>query len=463
MKLRTHINLIVAGFSAVFLVLVLALDIVRTRQAVSEEIAAANIVATQLLSRIAQTYERDGPLSLLLFLKHLGRVRANEIKLVDANGTELYRSPAATYKAGREAPHWYTQLLLPKLSPQIFELGDGAQLSVEPNPSRAILDGWDDFVRLLTIGGITFALMNALVFWLVSRALAPLPVIASGLKRIEEGELSYRLPALRGEEASTIAAAFNRMALAVEEKVQAERTAREAQARLEERRELAQVVEQRLDEERRAIARELHDEFAQSVTAIRTLALAIVGRKLHDDATREAANTISSEAARLYDAMHSLIPRLAPIALDTLGLSETLQGLVSEWQRRHPTIKIHLQQQLPEQLGTSIALTIYRVVQEALLNALRHAQASQIWINIEPTRHGLRIRVSDNGVGLAQDWARPGRFGLRGLRERVGALGGTLSIANGAPGGVEVLAEIPLEEEAAPAESEPSNDSRAIG
>ena len=143
------------------------------------------------------------------------------------------------------------------------------------------------------------------------------------------------------------------MAQAVEDKVQAERQARDAEARLEERREMASLADQRVEEERRLIAHELHDEFGQSVTAIRSLALAIATQGgARDPATGEAARLISDEAARLYDAMHSLIPRLAPLSLDTLGLSATLENLVRDWQRRHPGIAIDLEQQLPARSRT---------------------------------------------------------------------------------------------------------------
>lgn len=462
MKLRTHINLIVGSLSAVFIALMLIVEIDRTRLAVSEEIAAANTVATQLLSRVAATYERDGPLPLLLFLKHLGRVRANEITLFDAHGEVLYRSPPSTYKAGREAPKWFAHLLLPPTSPRIFELSDGAELHIEANASRAVLDGWDDFVQLLWVGGLAFTLLNGLVFWLVSRALAPLPIIASGLERIETGDFSYRLPPLSGNEAALIGAAFNRMAVAVEGKRQAELEARDAEARLEERRELSQLIEQRLDEERRSIARELHDEFAQSVTAIRTLAVAIIGRQQSDEATLEAAQMISKEAARLYDAMHSLIPRLAPIALDTLGLAETLRGLIDEWQKRTPGVRITLEQQLPARLGTSMTLTIYRIVQEGLMNALRHAHASHVAVRIETREDRIIVSVLDDGVGFPAGGSRPGSFGLRGLRERVQGLDGVFRVANRSDrSGVELVAEIPLESNGGIGEER--HDTRAVG
>ena len=169
------------------------------------------------------------------------------------------------------------------------------------------------------------------------RALAPFPVIADGLERIQRGDLAFRLPDLAGSEAHAMGVAFNRMAQAVEDNVQAERKAREAETRLEERREMARLVEQRVEEERRLIAHELHDEFGQSVTAIRSLALAIATQAgAHDPTTGDAARLISDEAARLYDAMHGLIPRLMPLSLDTLGLAETLENLVRDWQRRYP-------------------------------------------------------------------------------------------------------------------------------
>ncbi len=151
------------------------------------------------------------------------------------------------------------------------------------------------------------------------------------------------MPPLAGNEAHAIGAAFNRMAQAVQDKVLAERKAHDAEARLEERREMASLADQRVEEERRLIAHELHDEFGQSVTAIRSLAQAIATQGgVRDPATGEVARLISDEAARLYDAMHGLIPRLAPLSLDTLGLAATLESLVRDWQRRHPSVALSL-------------------------------------------------------------------------------------------------------------------------
>jgi two-component system, NarL family, sensor histidine kinase UhpB len=446
MKLPTRLNIVVAGLTGVFVIVLIAAQIQNTRASVHEEIVAANRVAAQLLGRLAGIYSREGgPQLLLQFLDQLGRVRSNEIVLRTAAGEELYRSPPSTWKAGREAPAWFTRLLTPQAARTIFPLPGGVQLIVEAQSSRAILDAWDDVIRLLAVAAVMLTVVNGFAFWLVGRALAPFPVIVDGLERIQRGDLAFRLSELPGPEARAMSVAFNRMAQAVEDNVQAERKAREAETQLEERREMARLVEQRIEEERRLIAHELHDEFGQSVTAIRSLALAIAAQAgPAPSATGDTARLISDEAARLYDAMHGLIPRLMPLSLDTLGLAETLENLVQDWQRRYPSIVLSVRRELPADLGPSMTLAIYRVVQEGLINALRHAEASHVEVTVESDAHRMIVRIVDDGVGLPAAWSRPGHFGLRGLAERVEHLGGTLSIANREPHGVCLTAEIPL-------------------
>jgi two-component system, NarL family, sensor histidine kinase UhpB len=446
MRLRTRLNLVVAALSAAFLIVLIAAQVQSARASVREEIEAANRVAAQLLGRLAAVYSQvGGPDLVLQFLQQLGRVRSNEVSLQSATGEVVYRSPPATYKAGREAPVWFANLLAPPPSTYTIRLRGGVVLVVQAQSSRAVLDAWDDVARLATIAAAMFILVNGLAFWSVKRALGPFPVIADGLERIQQGDLAFRLPQLAGNEAHAIGAAFNRMAQAVQDKVLAERKAHDAEARLEERREMASLADQRVEEERRLIAHELHDEFGQSVTAIRSLAQAIAtqtgGR---DPATGDVARLISDEAGRLYDAMHGLIPRLAPLSLDTLGLAATLESLVRDWQRRHPSIALSLRQELPIELGPSITLAIYRVVQEGLINALRHAQASRVDIVVQSDAQRIIATVTDDGVGLPADWTRPGHFGLRGLTDRVRQLGGTFNIGEHEGRGVRLIADIPL-------------------
>jgi two-component system sensor histidine kinase UhpB len=444
MKLLTRLNLVVAGLTATFVIVLILAEVADTRSSVSEEVEAANRVGSQLLGRLASIYSREGgPEMVLQFLQQLGHVRANEVLLKSPTGEVLYRSPPATYKAGREAPRWFVDLLAPPLVRRTILLPGDVQLVVEANASRAILDAWDGLSRLFLIGALMFLVVNGLAFWLVKLALAPFPVIAAGLRRIEEGDLTFRLPQLHGYEAISIGGAFNRMAQAVQDKVQAERKATEAETRLAEGRELARLVEQRIEEERRLIAHELHDEFGQSVTAIRSLAMAIV-TQAQSASTSDAARLIADEAGRLYDAMHGLIPRLVPLSLDTLGLADTLENLIRDWQRRYPAVQLSAKHDLAAELGPTVTLTIYRIAQEGLINALRHGQPTSVRIELQSADDSILLTVTDDGVGLPADWSRPGHFGLRGLADRVENLGGIFKVANHAPRGVCLTARIPL-------------------
>jgi len=448
MRLRTRLNLVVAGLSATFVVVLIAAEIQSNRASVREEIEAANRVASQLLGELAAIYSNvGGPELVLQFLEQTGRVRANDVTLYAASGDVLYRSPEPTYKAGRAAPAWFSSLLAPDITKTSFPLRGGVVLVVEAESSRAVLDAWDGVVRLAGLGVGMLILINGLAFWSVARVLEPFPIIADGLERIQRGELKFRLPPLPGPEAGSIGAAFNRMAQAVEDKVHAERQAREAEARLEERREMASMADQRVEEERRLIAHELHDEFGQSVTAIRSLALAIAtqadGR---DTSTAEVARLISDEAARLYDAMHGLIPRLAPLSLDTLGLTAALDNLVRDWQRRHPEVALALHHALPPNLEPGTTLAIYRIVQEGVINALRHARPTQVSVDVSTHDDPLKLVVSvaDDGIGIPTEWSKPGHFGLRGIADRVAQLGGSFRVAGQETGGTRLTALIPL-------------------
>src|SRR6195256_4252426 len=115
MRLRTRLNLVVAALSAAFVIVLIGAEVQSSRTSVREEIEAANRVASQLLGRLTAVYSQvGGPDLVLHFLQQLGRVRANEVSLQSATGEVLYRSPPATYKAGREAPAWFSHLLAPQ-------------------------------------------------------------------------------------------------------------------------------------------------------------------------------------------------------------------------------------------------------------------------------------------------------------------------------------------------------------
>jgi two-component system, NarL family, sensor histidine kinase UhpB len=446
MSLRLQINLLLAGVIVVFTVIVFVFLLLDTRRSVREETEAANRVATQLLGYFVNTYALTSKPIVLESLERLGRVRSTEIMLRDEAGNEVYHSPPSPYKAGRNAPKWYAALVSPEPMKSELRFYDSV-LTIEANASRAVLDGWDDMVTLLEVGVFVLVFGNVLVFWLVRRATQPFRAIERGLADVEGGAFHTRLPPLRGAEAGKIAHAFNRMAASVEENLSARAEATEAKLRLQQSHELAEVVQSRIEDERREIARELHDETSQSVTAIRSLALSLARRESgSDESMRQTAQLIADTAGKLYGAMHDLIPRLSPLTLDSLELAEAVAERVAEWRRLHPGIAFTLDiGTLPEGLGESYTLAAYRIVQEAVTNALRHANAQQIAIRIRSDATSVLLDIVDDGRGLSPDWQRPGHFGVRGMRERARALGGDLVIENRAEGGTRVHLRLPLE------------------
>ena len=284
------------------------------------------------------------------------------------------------------------------------------------------------------------------MFWFAGRVLQPLQIVVKGLERMEAGDYAARLPPLTSREGRLMSATFNRAAQAVADSVADRRAAAEARDRLKENRELTQMIQSHIEEERRTIARELHDELGQSITAIRSFGLIIQQSGSADERLNQAARLVVETAGRMYDAVHEMIPRLRPFALDSFGLGDAVGDLVASWRVRDTgaNIQLHLQEPLP-QLGAEQSISAYRIVQEALTNAIRHAEARQIMVSVTTASGELLARVSDDGRGLDPGWEQRGHYGVRGMRERAEACGGSLQMS-AAPGkGTQVNARLPIE------------------
>ena len=445
-SLRAKINFIVAAMMLMFVSALLGLHIKDMRASVTEEVVAANRVAAQFLNRTAWSYASRGTPAMLGFLQGVGRVRSNDITLFDAAGRELYRSPPSSYKAGREPPAWFESRVSPPASVQAIDLPDG-RLVVRSNASRAALDAWDELVVLLVTALGLLVAVNAFVFWIVGRTVRPFGLIVTALNEIEAGRFNAALPRLPGTEAAAIGAAFNRMLGALQANIETERRAVRAERELSDSRELGRWVDQHVENERRMIARELHDELGQSVTAIRSMALSIAQRmQTHDPQAEAAARLIAEESSRLYDAMHGLIPRLAPLVLDNLGLQEALNDLVERIRRSHPEVVIELDVDLGETLlAGDVALALYRAAQEGTTNALRHGQANGLRLSLNASASGVTLDLSDDGRGLPPEGLQhSGHYGLRWLAERVEGLGGRLRLEPVNPHGVHLQVSLPL-------------------
>lgn len=249
-------------------------------------------------------------------------------------------------------------------------------------------------------------------------------------------------------------AELSRSNLALEQEI-AERKRAEEESRelLQENRTLIRKSLAVQESERRHLARELHDELGQCITAIQA-DVAIIRERAGacDERLAASAGAIQAVSARLYDVVHSMMRRLRPPTLDDLGLVDTLRGEVDAWQSRQPNTRCALAigDDLDD-LGEQLNMTLYRIVQECLTNAAKHAAAHEVSVQLhriapdagDGGRDRVRLVVDDDGRGF--DATRRGAgLGLIGMRERVEGLEGTFRVVS-APGvGTRVEVELPV-------------------
>ncbi len=210
-------------------------------------------------------------------------------------------------------------------------------------------------------------------------------------------------------------------------------------------RELAQRLIALQESERRALARELHDEFGQRCSAIRA-ETAWLRRCAVDD--REgmlaAARRADNAAQDLYQLVRDLLRRLRPADLDALGLVAALQAQCESWEERSGVSCTFHHAELPASLGEAVDIAIYRTVQEGLTNVMRHARASQVRVRLErPSPQALQLTIQDDGRGMDVNAVSRG-LGLLGARERAAAVGGGLEVDSRLGAGVRLTLRVPL-------------------
>lgn len=216
----------------------------------------------------------------------------------------------------------------------------------------------------------------------------------------------------------------------------------------QELRELSARVLEAREEEKTLIARELHDELGQLLTALK-LDLAFVRDRLpaREGELPERAAKMDALLDRTVNSVRRISAELRPLMLDDLGLADGMAWLVDDFSGR-TGIRAHLT--MPEggadldALERNVANTLYRVLQESLTNVARHADAQHAWIALAAEGNHVRLEVEDDGRGIGEDdLSRPRSLGLKGMRERVLYLGGTLEIGRAVRGGTRVAVRVP--------------------
>jgi PAS domain S-box-containing protein len=222
---------------------------------------------------------------------------------------------------------------------------------------------------------------------------------------------------------------------------------------LHESRKRLQILSQRLvdvqEEERRAIARELHDRVGQSLSAL-NINLVILDNQISKHVPQEISVRLDDSVqlvAETINLVRDVMSDLRPPVLDDYGLEAALQSHVDSFKSRYDIdVQFEKPDQLLPRLGSSIEMTFLRIAQEALINVARHARANQINLSLTRDENAVRLIVEDNGTGITswQQANRPGSHGLTIMRERAEAFGGELEVSSVPGKGTKVEATIPI-------------------
>ncbi|MEW5988245.1 MAG: histidine kinase [Chloroflexota bacterium] len=287
---------------------------------------------------------------------------------------------------------------------------------------------------LMSVVGVTAA---ALLTWFLTR---PILRLAEAAQAVGQGDLGQRVPRWADDEIGDLADAFN----ALTETLQ--RAAAERSERDQLRARYVSGVMAAQEEERKRIARELHDSTSQSLTSL-LVGLRALGNACDLPEVQQHVAELRGVAAEALRDVHDLARQLRPSVLDDLGLPAALERYAADWQRRHAlTVDLAMRGLKEERLPMEVETALYRIVQEALTNVARHAQATTASVLVERHDGVVRAIIEDDGRGFDPPVAgqTEQRLGLYGIRERAELLGGTLTIESEAGLGSSLFVEIPL-------------------
>jgi len=359
--------------------------------------------------------------------------------LVGANGAATLpvteRSPLGA------VPAWFVRLIAvePTTDRVPVVVGDAnyGTIAIETDPRNEILEIWNEFAESLIAPVVLCALLILLIYLYIERALRPLGCLAAAMEEVGEGRYRTRIDGNLTPELARLRDSFNRMA------------ARLAEADATNRRLNEQLLTLQ-DQERSELARDLHDEVSPFLFAI-NIDAAAASRRLDEGRAAEAGGHIQSiaEAVRhMQRQVRQMLGRLRPIGLAEFGLREAIENMVAFWRRRRPDLRYQVEICADcEDLGELLGTTVCRVVQEALSNAVRHAEPTTVTISVDcrddllEDRDAIRVVVADDGRGVCEP-TRLG-YGLIGVNERVNAVGGRLTFSSQPGKGFAVTAILP--------------------
>lgn len=413
---------------------------------IDAELAAAMTVGWATVSRgiNALPEPRRSPAQLAEIVRLFDGDRHVAAALHDLSGAMRLRS--ALPASEEPAPGWFTTLLAPPPRKASFEIAGVGSVRLVTDARFEVAEVWAEMLALLAALAVFFVLTLLFALAAARRLVAPLADIAAGFRRIGAGDYAARIAIPLAPELGDLARGFNAMA--------------DRLAETEDRtRRLSRQLTAVQDEERADLARNLHDELGPYLFAIDADASSLA-EQIRAPVSGDRDRQIADRAERLKGAagnakriVRNLLDRLRPGVVVQLGLAPALRELAGFWEDRHPDLMIDVDVAEGD-LGSDIDGALYAVIGEALSNAVRHGAPSRIDITVRREAERIVARIADDGRGIGA--VPEGRgYGLLGMRERIAALGGRLTIDRRIDrSGTVVSAVIPVSRQAAAAAAE---------
>lgn len=446
MSLRIRLLISIASALLASFALCAGLACWHAARSVRTELTAAIDVGAQTVRNAIEDFDTSAgiagePLRLVATFDGNRHVRA---ALLDPSGRTVAESQPLL--PDYPVPRWFMWLVapdIPKVRADLPVLAGGGAIELRGEPVNESGEAWVAFeyaaVELLVFCGLASAVMLGTV----GTALRPLARLSEALDRVGPGNHGVRVPAHGPPEVARLAEGFNRM----EERL--------AAVEVQNRRLHDQLLTLQ-DEERADLARDLHDEigpflFSINVTASTIDRLAVTGSSAGIAAQ---VGLIREDVGHMQRHVRSILERLHPVSPVAFGLAPAIEDMLSFWRARHPDIMFKLNTTVAlDSCGEATQEVAYRVVQEAVSNALRHSRPRGVGVTLHRDAGALVVGVTDDGTAVTAPGA--GGLGLDGMRQRVAASGGTLSAGprEGAAGWT-VEARLPFQ--ATSAETEPT-------
>jgi len=438
MSLRTRLNLLITLLFILYMIGTSVYVVNSAKYGINNKVETSANLAMQLIESTIISGDISTQAEQRLLVQLAGLEITEHLKITILHEQNTSPQPVEFMPTSVPvAPAWFVQLVQPD-SIEFRRIISWpslpfAEIVVWSDPADEITDAWRE-TRDAMFFLITFAIaINMLVFFTLGKGLAPLENIQEGLEGIERGDYNLRLPEFSLPELNRISEKFNHMADVLKRS-------------RERNRDLAQRSLVIQEEERRSLARELHDELGQTVSAIKAMGTSIIERAtINDPLIRESASAIISNADRMYDVTKNMIQTLRPAVLDELGLIPALQEMIDTWNDRHEQVFCYFNFDIKNvQIDETIAINVYRIVQESLTNIARHSQATEAKINMLSENNKLVLSVSDNGIGFDPEERFNRGIGLAGMKERVESMKGTLEFKSASDKGVIFTVIVPV-------------------